>query len=399
MGPRLTRAGLLWALLALPLIMTGCQLPQGTASPAAPTLVQLPAGSVPLAVDDGDQGSLQQALAASANYWQRQDPARLVQVCGASYRSRDFLLSVQKLQDLLAQVPAEQLLAAVADTFDFYQCQGATSSPDLLVTGYYQPRFKASRQPLPPFIYPVYRPPADLLPVQVFAETVTLDVRRVEQGRLAPYWTRAEIETGDRLHGNELCYLADPFEVFLLHVQGSGLLEFANGEVQQLLFAGTNGREYRSIGRLLADEGRLPLAEITMPRLRQYLQEHPAERQRILQYNERYVFFRLVELGADQGPVGSMGAVLTPGRSVALDTKLFPLGGLYFLRTERPPAEGGSAVNWQPMTRIVVHQDTGAAIKGPGRLDFFWGSGEYPEHAAGLMKQPGSLYLLMKKGH
>lgn len=191
--------------------------------------------------------------------------------------------------------------------------------------------------------------------------------------------------------------MADPIEVFILQVQGSGLVEFENGEVQQLLFAGTNGREYRSIGRLLADEGRLPLAEITMPSIRQYLHEHLDERQRILHYNERYVFFRLVEQGLDQGPVGSMGAVLTPGRSVALDLDTFPVGGLYYLTTERPPEKIESPVAWQPLTRFVLHQDTGAAIKGSGRLDFFWGSGAYPEHAAGLMKQPGSLYMLMKK--
>lgn len=389
--------GLLFALSIVCLLMPGCHPPLPPAIPSPPVM-KFAAAEAPLPPDDGDQESLQQALAASIGYWQHQDPDRSVTACGQGYRPGDFVLSLQKLQELLAQTPADQLMAAAADAFDFCQIKPAQGQDDLLVTGYYQPRFKASRHRTPPFIYPLYRPPADLIQAQLFANAVTQTVGRLEQGRLLPYWTRAEIEVNDRLAGDELCYLADPVDVFILQVQGSGLVEFENGEVLQLLFAGTNGREYRSIGRLLADEGRLPLSEITMPRLRQYLHEHLDESQRILHYNERYVFFRLAAKEHDRGPVGSMGATLTPGRSVALDQECFPLGGLYFLETERPAAEGELPAAWQPLTRFVLHQDTGAAIKGSGRLDFFWGSGQYAEHAAGLMKQPGRLYMLMKKG-
>ena len=134
-----------------------------------------------------------------------------------------------------------------------------------------------------------------------------------------------------------------------------------------------------------------------MPRISRYLHEHLDERQRIFHYNERYVFFRLAAQTPGSGPVGSMGAALPPGRSVALDQECFPLGGLYFLQTERPPAQDEAAGGWQPLNRFVLHQDTGAAIKGSGRLDFFWGSGVYSERAAGLMKQPGRLYLLLPK--
>ena len=389
-------AGLPSSLSLLLLMVTACS-PPWTLEKSAPTFVKLPAATTTFSADDGDEDSLNQAIVASLHYWQKQDSNRLVHVCGESYRPKDFLQSLQTLQELLKRLPSNQLMAAVSETFDFCQIQNGQGRRDILVTGYYQPRFMASRSRNPPFIYPVYRPPADLIQAQVFAGAVTQEVGRVEDGRLLPYWTRAEIEKNDLLKGNELCYLADPIEVFILQVQGSGLVEFGNGEVQQLLFAGTNGREYRSIGRLLADEGRIPLAEITLPRIRQYLHEHLDERQRILHYNERYVFFRLVAQGLGQGPVGSMGAVLTPGRSVALDQDRFPVGGLYFLMTERPVEKIESPVAWQPLTRFVLHQDTGAAIKGSGRLDFFWGSGEYPERAAGLMKQPGTLYMLIKK--
>jgi len=377
--------------------LPGC-FPALHESQPSTTFTKLAETETPLVDDDGDQASLKKAIAASTNYWQKIDPAQPVTACGGSYHPHDFLLSLQTLEDLLSHLPYNQLRTAINKTFDFCQFHPASGGQDLLVTGYYQPRFRASQTRRPPFIYPLYRLPNDLVQAQVFANTISQAVGRVADGRFSPYWSRAEIETNNLLQGNELCYLADPVDVFLLQVQGSGLLEFDNGTVHHALFAGTNGRDYRSIGRLLADEGRMPLAEVTLPRIRQYLNEHLDERQRILHYNDRYVFFRLEAQGPAQGPRGSMGAVLTPGRSVALDPNVFPLGALYFLRTERPSEDINGPVPWQPLTRLVFNQDTGAAIKGSGRLDFFWGSGEYAERAAGLMKQPGQLYLLLLKG-
>ncbi len=366
---------------------------------SACNFVRLEAADVPAFLDDAaDKEPLQRAIAASVRYWQGQEAGRLLRVCDAAYRPRDFLASLQKFQEILTRVPVAGLKEAVAENFEVCQALSGQGSNDILVTGYYQPKFMARRERKPPFIYPVYKLPADLVQTQVVAEGGgTEEVGRVQDGRLAPYWTRAEIETSNRLQGNELCYLADPVEAFILQVQGSGLVEFEDGIVRQLLFAGTNGRPYRSIGRLLADEGRIPLAEIDMPRIRRYLHENLDDRQRVLHYNERYVFFRLEEQTPGRGPVGSMGAALTPGRSVALDQECFPMGGLYFLQTERPVEQGEADTRWQPLSRFVLHQDTGAAIKGSGRLDFFWGSGDYPERAAGLMKQPGRLYLLMPK--
>ncbi len=371
--------------------------PRVTPKMSASVFTKLEAGAAPALLDDGDKDSLHRALAASIRYWRGPGAERRLRACGETYDAKDFLAGLERFGELLARLPAQELAAAVAKEFDLCQVVNSEGKDDILVTGYYQPRFKASRERRPPFIHPLYRPPADLIPARVFAEEVTPTVGRLQGGRLVPYWTRAEIETSGRLQGNELCYLADPVEAFILHIQGSGLVEFTDGSVWQLLFAGTNGRAYRSIGRLLADEGRIPLAEIDMPRIRRYLHEHLDERQRILHYNERYVFFRLAAQTPGSGPLGSMGEALTPGRSVALDQDYFPVGGLYFLTTERPAEDPGAPSAWQPMTRFVLHQDTGAAIDGPGRLDFFWGSGAYPERAAGLMKQPGRLYLLMKK--
>lgn len=379
------------------LALAGCLRPAPTPTPASPVLPPVPSSRVVLH-DDGDRDSLTRAVKASIHYWQGQDPGHQVNACGVSYRAQDFIASLNRFLEIVHAGDGEPD-AAIAQEFTLCQAANGQQPADLLVTGYYQPRFKASRERVSPFLYPVYRVPADMIQARSFAEQGEAQtVGRLEDGRLEPYWTRAEIETADRLRGNELCYLADPAEVFILQVQGSGVVEFADGSARQLLFAGTNGRPYRSIGRLLADEGRIPLAEIDMPRIRRYLDEHLDERQRILHYNERYVFFRMTGIGPGLGPVGSMGAVLTPERSVALDEAWYPKGGLFFLQTERPVVLAGeSEPSWQPMARFVLSQDSGAAIKGAGRLDFFWGSGDYPELAAGVMKRPGRLYLLMKK--
>lgn len=378
------------------LLLTGCHLPVESDRPrladSKPVARELPA-----LTDDGDKASLSQALAASIGYWQGQPPERRLLLCGKTLAPADLLATLREFQGLQSRLPPHELAAAVETRFDVCQVNSGQGQGDLLVTGYYQPRFTASLVRQPPFIHPVYRLPADLLQAQVFTKAVSQEVGRVEKGQFVPYWTRAEIETGNKLRGEELCYLADPVEAFILQVQGSGLVELPDGQVRQLLFAGTNGRPYRSIGRLLVDEGRIPLSEIDLPAIRRYLHEHLDERERILHYNERYVFFKFADARADRGPVGSMGAALTPGRSVALDLERFPVGGLYYLITERPPETGDTKGAWLPMTRFVLHQDTGAAIKGPGRLDFFWGSGEYPERAAGLMKQQGRLYVLIKK--
>lgn len=365
----------------------------------APALSPPPAGGGHLIAlrDDGDLNALRQAVGASIRYWRQRPAALAVPVCGRSYRADDFLETLQHFQGLLTTLPREELAAAVARDFTLCPPVDGPQTDEALVTGYYQPRFKGSLRKSPPFIYPVYGLPPELIQAESFTEKgVAAQVGRMEEGRLVPYWTRAEIETKGLLQGHELCYLADPVEVFLLQVQGSGLVELADGTLRQLLFAGSNGWPYRSIGRLLVDEGRLPLAEVDMPRIRRYLEEHLDDRQRILHYNKRYIFFRISVPAPGSGPVGSMGAVLTPGRSVALDQALFPLGGLYFLQTERPVESPDSPCQWQPMNRFVLHQDTGAAIKGLKRLDFFWGSGDYPERAAGLMKQPGRFYLLMR---
>ena len=169
-----------------------------------------------------------------------------------------------------------------------------------------------------------------------------------------------------------------------------------DGGVLNVHYNSSNGRPYRSIGNLLIRENKIPKALMSMQKIRAYLRAHPEEVERIFNYNPSYVFFSLEK----DGPYGAIRAKLTPGRSIAVDRKIFPMAGIAFIQTQKPVADpngSGEISEWVPFSRFVSSQDTGGAIKGPGRADVFWGSGAYAEMAAGHLKHPGALYFLVLK--
>jgi membrane-bound lytic murein transglycosylase A len=306
--------------------------------------------------------------------------------------------ALQSLLGVLDGTPTpERLAAQVRETFELLEAVGG---PDgrMLVTGYYEPTVDAAERPSAEYGVPVLGLPDDLVEVRLEA----FDPRfrgerlfgRVEGRRLVPYWRRADIDAG-RLAGRglELAWARDPVDVFFMEIQGSGTLRFPDGREQRVGYAGANGRAYRAIGRLLIDEGHVPREAMSMQAIRDWLRAHPEERQRVLQHNESYVFFRPLA----GPPEGSLGRPLTPGRSVATDARLLPPGCLAFLDTERPERTSNGTVRWMPLARFVLNQDTGGAIRGAGRVDFFWGRGEGAAFAAGLMRQPGRLYFLVPR--
>jgi membrane-bound lytic murein transglycosylase A len=395
MTPTLRSAGLA-LLLALCLLFLPVQGRAGTCA-GAPFL-KVADEQLPLFVDDLSYASLAEAVDASLRALARLPRQRRVAICGEEYpvsRLRDSLLAFQKI---IAARPAPAALSRTLKE-EFIICQAAGRGEDrrLLLTGYFEPLFNASLTETESHRFPLYRVPADLVR-RPASQDSPAQTGRLENGALLPYWTRGEIESQGLLAGQELLYLADPVDAFVLHVQGSGQVRLPDGRVRRVQFAAGNGHEYRSIGRLLADEGVLPLAKVTLPKIVRYLREHPQERERILHHNASFVFFRWGDAAAT-GPLGSLGEPLTAGRSVALDQSCFPPGGLAFLSSRKPRVSGeGAIVGWEPMARFVLNQDSGSAIKGPGRLDLYWGAGQYAEVAAGHMKQPGSLYFLVKKG-
>jgi membrane-bound lytic murein transglycosylase A len=214
-------------------------------------------------------------------------------------------------------------------------------------------------------------------------------VGRVEDGRFVPYPERGEIESGLLAErGLELLWIDDPVDVFLLQVQGSGRVVLPDGEVVRVGFAGHNGRPYRSIGRVLIERGAIEPHAASWDGIRGWIEENPDEAHALFAENPRFVFFREID-GAADGPIGAQGVPLTPRRSLAVDRSLVPLGLPVWLDTTRP---GDSDV---PLRRLMVAQDTGGAITGPVRGDFFWGYGETALAEAGRMKSRGRYFLLL----
>src|SRR5262249_53579417 len=218
--------------------------------------------------------------------------------------------------------------------------------------------------------------------------------RDLVAGRRGAYWTRAEIEQGrlgDR--ARPIAWARDPLDVFFLEIEGSGTLRLPGDRELRVGYGTTNGRPYRSIGWLLIREGKIAPEAMTMRALREWLNEHPEDRKRVLHYNESFVFFQR----RAGGPVGSLGVPLTPGRSIATDPQVFPRGSLAVIRTVRPYELPDGQIRRKPVTGFVLSQDAGGAIRGPGRVDIFWGRGSEADLAASDMKEQGELYLVVPK--
>ncbi|MDG4475882.1 murein transglycosylase A [Thiovibrio frasassiensis] len=362
------------------------------AEATAPLVAELP-----WLQDDLGYESLGPAIDRSVHYLRQLPAEKTFLLCGEHYSVAWLIESLLSFKRIIAEKPSPQALTALLKK-QFILCQAAGRGSDrkMLLTGYFEPLFKASLTKSARYRYPLYRRPPDLVTIPR-GKGEEKKSGRMENGTLVPYPTRAEIEKGDLLAGQELVYLADPVDAFILHIQGSGRIELADGSQRRVQFAAKNGHAYRSIGRLLVEKGVMPRQEATLPRIVRYLKEHPEEQEAILHYNDSFVFFRWGD-GPAVGPQGCLGEPLTPGRSVALDQKCFPPGSLAFLTTRKPRVNAaGEIVGWEPLSRFVVNQDSGSAITGPGRLDLFWGGGRYAEVAAGNMKHPGVLYFLVKK--
>ena len=218
----------------------------------------------------------------------------------------------------------------------------------------------------------------------------------IEYELRVPYYSRREIDQLGALRGRalEIAWVKDPIDLFFLHIQGSGLLRLRDGREVTVGYAAQNGLPYRSIGRLLIDDGKVAKEEMSMQRLRRYLAENPSEQNDIFAYNESYVFFRMNQ----DGPLGSLGVPVTAGRSIATDSRLFPRGALALVQMDIPIIGAqGELAGWRPVTRFVLNQDTGGAIRGPQRADYYFGTGDEAGALAGYMNRQGRLYFLVRK--
>ena len=262
-----------------------------------------------------------------------------------------------------------------------YRVESADGSAEGLITGYFEPLIDASREARGSYRVPLYAPPADL-------------------ASRKPYWTRQQIDTlpaaKAALRGRELAYVADPLDALVLHIQGSGRLRLlqADGSAQlvRAAFAAHNEQPYKSVGRWLVEQGELKLDQASWPAIKAWARLNPKRLNELLWSNPRVVFFREEPLAQPElGPRGAQGVALTPARSIAVDPHSIPYGAPVWIDTTEPLSSA-------PLRRLVMAQDTGGAITGAVRADYFWGWGEAAEQQAGRMKQALRLWVLWPRG-
>lgn len=280
--------------------------------------------------------------------------------------------------------------------FTPYKVLNPDGSDSGLITGYYEPLLLGSRKRSQRFAYPLYAPPDDMLEVdlgELYPQIRGNIVRARLQGkRVVPYFNRAEIDAGQApaLRGRELFWVEDPVELFFLQIQGSGRIQLEDGSYAKIGYAEQNGHPYASIGRRLIDMGELLPEQASMQGIKNWVEKNPERMEVLLGHNPSYVFFRELP-DSLSGPLGALGVPLTNEYSIAVDRRSIPLGVPVFLATTQPNSS-------DPLNRLVFAQDTGGAIKGAVRADFFWGFGELAGHQAGRMKQSGRLWILFPKG-
>ena len=267
------------------------------------------------------------------------------------------------------------------------------------LTGYYEPEFQGARDKTSDLSVPLLARPDDLVTIAQGETLPGIEVglqaaRRTSTG-YEPYPDRAAIESGALgPRAKPIVYLREPGEAFIIHVQGSARIRLPDGSVMRVAYVGRNGQPYTSIGRLLVEQGEMDVATMTLERLMGWLRDHPDEARTLMRRNRSYIFFREAgELASEDGPIGGAGIPLTAGRSLAVDRSLWPYGLPFWLEGELPL----SLDRAEPLRRLMIAQDTGSAILGPARGDFYFGSGAEAGTRAGLLRHRPRFVVLRPK--
>lgn len=385
------------ALLLLTTLLAGLSAcaPRVEEPPKTVSLSLVPYSALP-GWQEGAQAGLNPALRLSCENWlKRPKTAKAGGVIGG-LSAGAFHVPCRALG---AVAPGDHaaMRAAIERWFAPYAVSAAAGGKDGtggLFTGYYEPEIRGALKKSPAFAVPVFARPADLVSVNLGQFDPALKGKtiagRVQKGRLAPYPERRRIESGALGRAAmPLFWAADPVDVFFLHIQGSGRVRLPDGNILRVGFDGHNGRPYTAIGGVLARRGALAREEISMQSIRAWLSINPAEARGVMNENARYVFFRRL---TGPGPIGAAGVPLTPGRSLAVDRALIPLGVPVWLATN------DALDAKRPYRRLMMAQDTGGAIKGAVRGDIFFGAGAEAAGRAGRMNQPGRYFLLLPRG-
>lgn len=364
-------------------------------APAVREVSQVGNNIIPLPQDDLSFESLILSLQNTLDYWNARPDYAKITIAGDTYQAPQMRKTYKKLIELLQKklTPA-QLKKELESNFRIYRASADDGTGKTTLTGYYEAEILASRAKDKTHIFPIYAKPGDLIKTTKDMN-VDFDYGHYDSnGILKPHFSTQEIHN-NALNGKdlEIAYSEHPSQVMLLQIQGSGILRYKDGSFTRVGFAGANGHPFRSVQRVLMDCGEIQ--SMSFKNFISYLMTQTQDREaRLTAINPRYVFFTPKK--ADALPVGAMGKELTPGRSIAVDPKYIPYGLPGFVKSRRPVYQGENApLSFTDFSRFINTHDTGSAIRGPGRLDLFWGNGKAAEAESSAMKAAGELYLFV----
>jgi membrane-bound lytic murein transglycosylase A len=388
---------LLYLLLSIGTLIIGCKAPLKKAAPpydkpllpgqSALRKVTNPSEIPDLTSACSDVKGLKPATERSLNYLSKPSSKKFFPVSGIDHK-----MAVDSLKEFSAMLDSgltgANLNAAIMNKFDVYMSVGCDDNGTVLFTGYYTPILEGSFETSEHFKYPLYKQPDNL----VKDPNGGILGRRMADGSITPYPQRAVIEDAMLLRGQELVWLSDPFEAYIAHIQGSAKIRLPDGNLVTVGYVAHNGHEYKSISQALVKDGKIPGSQLSLATIIAYFKEHPDEVSRYTRLNPRFIFFSRQE----GNPHGSLNEPVTPMRTIATDKSIFPRGCLTFISTTLPRNEAGNVV-LRPYSGFMLDQDTGGAIRAPGRCDVYIGVGDMAGKLAGQTYQEGKLYYLFLK--
>ena len=356
--------------------------------------------------DDLSRASLEKAITNQLQAMLEQEPSTPVRLGSFTLTRARLVETLEAFLGILNQdLPIEEFNKKISEEFVLYRV-GKGKNKKVLFTGYYRPVIEASLKRTPLYRYPIYQMPEQGLQRVKYRRGIQLigtntGIKKIRESyaekKAWRRFTREEIDHKGVLKGQglEVAWLKDDLERFFLHIQGSGMLEFTDGTRQGVGYQGSNQHTYTGIGKLMIQDGAIEISQGSMQGIKKYFVDHPQDIAKYLYQNKRYIFFTLND---DEGPRGSGGGELVDGRSIATDKSIYPAGGLAFIKIRQPVLnENNEIVRWQPISRFVVDQDTGSAIRGAGRGDLYFGTGQIAGAKAGHYHERGEVYYLIKR--
>ena len=377
-----------WVMI-ITILLIGCTKITTTENPRPISIAEINALKLESSPDLED---LRRALGYSIEYYERLPADQRFRYGSVEYSPEEMIASHQHFLRIFDLSEVERLEKLQQD---FLWFESLNKKNQAFFTGYYEPLLKGSLNESEKFPVPLYTVPGDLVTVNLsnFDEKYGNGILRgkIVDQKFVKYDDRNEISYQNSLEGRAipLAWVNNDIELFFLQIQGSGVIELPNRDLYRVNYADQNGHPYRAIGKILL--GEIPREKMSLKSLKEYLYDHPERVQEILNYNPSYTFFRQIP---GDGPLGNIEVPLTPERSIAMDHRLVPKGGLVFYETNLPSEFSPSK---KILQRFAVVQDTGGAIRGHGRADIFWGRGTPAEKIAGPMKENGKIFLLVAR--